>query len=616
MLAKQTRRPSSLQSPYTSFFGTSYAPSPSERTELEALISGAQQELVELDSEMFRIRVRRNRVQNFLDDHRTLLSPIRRLPTETLAEIFTHCLPTRRFPIRSLKEAPLLLTMVCRKWREIAMAHPPLWSALHIHVASDIAFDAQELKLRQQGICGWIARSGALPLSLSLSFDEIGNEGQDLFHDPLFDFVRAWMNLGTRLETLHLEVGVRMCTMLESHSPPTFPILKRLSLTLDVDTNSVDVDSQIPFVSAISRMPNLSGLRINGFYPVQHFKSAYVNHGSNLTELDLGGDLSWSFELQPMLAILRGAPKLQHCSVHVQSDPVAQTYETVNLHFLRSLSIRFDGDQEGDDFCDLLENSFRSIHCPALKTLSVISSEHDHTMLPDHFAFTHLLGLLQHLRLEFTMTKEALIRCLALAQNLTVLEIVDCTYTVEDQDSSSNSSSHHRQVQDTILQRLTIDPSSPAVLCPKLETFRLVVPLSYISHHVDPQPVSISIQALVKFLDSRRGIDIRTSKLSECTTLLPSLEAQISATALGRLTLLMQDGMHLCLAEADCGPFFGCKSEDDPEKGAIFHCSNALIPFDSYVFRDLGYGLGRTIVDNISGSWTMNSPNIIVGSTL
>ncbi|KAJ3718469.1 hypothetical protein C8R42DRAFT_585997, partial [Lentinula raphanica] len=168
MPSNQTRRPSSLQSPYTCFFGTSHAPSPSERTELEALISGAQQELIELDSEISRIHVQRNRVQNFLDEHRNLLSPIRRLPIETMAEIFMHCLPTHRFPIRSLKEAPLLLTMVCRRWREIAMAHPRLWSALHIHVASEIAPNARELELRQQGIRRWIARSGALPLSFSL----------------------------------------------------------------------------------------------------------------------------------------------------------------------------------------------------------------------------------------------------------------------------------------------------------------------------------------------------------------------------------------------------------------------------------------------------------------
>ncbi|KAJ3839777.1 hypothetical protein F5878DRAFT_615208 [Lentinula raphanica] len=595
MPSKQTRRPSSLQSPYTSFFGTSYAPSPSERTELEVLISGAQQELVELDSEMFRIRVRRNRVQNFLDDHRTLLSPIRRLPTETLAEIFTHCLPTQRFPIRSLKEAPLLLTMVCRKWRKIAMTHPPLWNALHIHIASEIASNAHELELRQQGICEWIARSGALPLSFSLSLDEIAYNRLGIKHDYFFQSV---MDLSPRLETFHLEVGNRVYQWLESISPQWFPILKRLSLSLDLDANCTVIDSKIPFVSSIPGMPVLAGLRINGFYPYQHLESTYVNHGSNLTELDLGGDLSWSLQLQPMLAILRGAPKLQHCSVHVQCDSVAQTYETVNLHFLRSLSIRFDGDREEDDFCDLIENSFRSLNCPALKALSVISSDHDHTMLPDRFAFTHLLGSLQHLRLEFTMTDEALVRCLALAPNLTVLEIVDCTCAIEHQNSSSESSPHHHQVQDTVLRRLTDDPSSHVVvLCPKLETFRLLVlPLPY--NLVKPQPINMSTRALVEFLESRKGTDNRTSKLRECTILMSS-KLKISAAILKRLTLLMQDGMLLRVGQADRG-YSSCKSEDDPESRAVFHSSNALIPFDAYIFRDLEYGLRRTIVDNIS----------------
>ncbi|KAJ3767668.1 hypothetical protein FB446DRAFT_819576 [Lentinula raphanica] len=595
MPSKQTRRPSSLQSPYTSFFGTSYAPSPSERTELEVLISGAQQELVELDSEMFRIRVRRNRVQNFLDDHRTLLSPVRRLPTETLAEIFTHCLPTQRFPIRSLKEAPLLLTMVCRKWRKIAMTHPPLWNALHIHVASEIASDAHELKLRQQGICEWIARSGALPLSFSLSMDEIANNCLDIFHDYFFQSV---MNLSPRLETFHLEVGDLIYKWLEKLSPRTFPILKRLSLSLDAYT--VDINSKIPFVSRIPGMPVLASLRINGFYPYQHLESTYANHRLNLTELDLGGDLSWSLPLQHILALLRGNPKLQHCSVHVQADLAAQTYVTVDLHSLRSLSIRFDGDDEEGDSYDLMEKSFRSLNCPALKALSVISRNHDHTMLPDRFAFTHLLGSLQHLRLEFTMTDEDLIRCLALAPNLTVLEIVDCKYAVGDQDSSSGSSSHHYQVQDTALQRLTDDPSSPVVvLCPKLETLRLLAPLPY-ELVKKPQPVNISTRALVEFLESRKGTGNRTSKLRECTILMSS-KLKTSAAMLKRLTLLMQDGMLLRVGQADRG-YSSYKSEDDPESRAIFHSSNAFIPFDAYVFRDLGYGLGRTTVDNISDS--------------
>ncbi|KAJ3755998.1 hypothetical protein EV360DRAFT_72372 [Lentinula raphanica] len=575
MPSKQTRRPISLKSRYNSFFGTSYAPSPSERTELEALIS---------------------RAQNFLDEHRTLLSPIRRLPIETMAEIFMHCLPTHRYPIRSLKEAPLLLTLVCRKWREIAMTHPPLWSALHIHVASEIASDSHELRLRQRGICGWIARSGALPLSFSLSFDEV-EDYLDTSHDRFFQTVT---NLSPRLEALHLEVGVRIYESLERLSPQTFPILKRLSLSLDMDADTrYCIGWGIPFVSRIPGMPILSELRINGFDQYLHLdsESTFVDHGSNLTELDLGTNLNWGLPLQHVLAILRGAPKLQHCSVHVQSDSVAQTYETVDLHYLRSLSIRFDA--EGEDSRDLIEKSFRSLNCPALKALSVISSRHHHTMLPDQFGFTHLLGFLQHLRMEFPMTDDALVRCLALAPNLTVLEIIDCEYSVKHQHPS-----YQYQVQDTVLQRLTNSPSSPVVLCPKLETFRVLVPS--FQNIAKLRMISFSTLALVELLESRKGTDNRASKLRECTIFMPP-EPEISTPVLERLAHLMQDGMRLRVVQALC--HLDSKSVDDPEQGSTYHSTHSLIPFDAYIVQNMGYCFRRKgalqLVDNISDSWTL-----------
>ncbi|KAJ3824040.1 hypothetical protein F5880DRAFT_1481052, partial [Lentinula raphanica] len=107
---------------------TNYAASPSERPELETLISKAQQELTDLDDDISRARAildglcaRRSQVQEFVDGHRGLIAPIRRIPAETLAVIFVHCLSTERYPIRSLMEAPVLLTVVCRQWREVAI---------------------------------------------------------------------------------------------------------------------------------------------------------------------------------------------------------------------------------------------------------------------------------------------------------------------------------------------------------------------------------------------------------------------------------------------------------------------------------------------------------------
>ncbi|KAJ7129240.1 hypothetical protein C8R44DRAFT_533755, partial [Mycena epipterygia] len=54
--------------------------------------------------------------------------PVLTIPLEITAEIFVHCLPTtRRSDVLNPEEAPLLLTHVCRAWREIAISTPSLW---------------------------------------------------------------------------------------------------------------------------------------------------------------------------------------------------------------------------------------------------------------------------------------------------------------------------------------------------------------------------------------------------------------------------------------------------------------------------------------------------------
>ncbi|KAF9531117.1 hypothetical protein CPB83DRAFT_809463, partial [Crepidotus variabilis] len=58
-------------------------------------------------------------------------SPIRKLPSDILASIFTHCLPsTHNAPIHP-DHAPLLLTQICGSWRSLAFSTPQLWASIH-----------------------------------------------------------------------------------------------------------------------------------------------------------------------------------------------------------------------------------------------------------------------------------------------------------------------------------------------------------------------------------------------------------------------------------------------------------------------------------------------------
>ncbi|KAJ7635298.1 hypothetical protein FB45DRAFT_1026184 [Roridomyces roridus] len=123
-----------------------------------------------------------------------IVYPILSLPPETTVEIFEHCVVRRTSS--SPSAAPLLLTQVCRRWRQIALATPRLWKSV----------TPEEL------IKMWLSRSGNLPLDhMPPAFALLGG---DAFTIPLSSITR--LNFGDALlpllrkisvENYHLEGG-------------------------------------------------------------------------------------------------------------------------------------------------------------------------------------------------------------------------------------------------------------------------------------------------------------------------------------------------------------------------------------------------------------------------
>ncbi|KAG1886170.1 hypothetical protein F4604DRAFT_1917876 [Suillus subluteus] len=90
-------------------------------------------------------------------------SPICRLPTEILSEIFLYCLPEDEHWVYASRLAPLLLTRICRQWREVAVGLPRLWCRLQLELCPNPWQD------RAFGYDSWLKRSAACPLSLRLT---------------------------------------------------------------------------------------------------------------------------------------------------------------------------------------------------------------------------------------------------------------------------------------------------------------------------------------------------------------------------------------------------------------------------------------------------------------
>ncbi|KAE9397565.1 hypothetical protein BT96DRAFT_771414, partial [Gymnopus androsaceus JB14] len=110
--------------------------------------------------------LRRENAKKYVEAHKVFVSPIRRLPAETLSEILVHCLPEDRHAVRDIAEAPLLLTNISREWRRTAVATPALWSSLHLFIP--LSLSSQAVERRVTGSALWLERSGSLPLSISL----------------------------------------------------------------------------------------------------------------------------------------------------------------------------------------------------------------------------------------------------------------------------------------------------------------------------------------------------------------------------------------------------------------------------------------------------------------
>ncbi|KAF9016227.1 hypothetical protein BDZ89DRAFT_899818, partial [Hymenopellis radicata] len=73
----------------------------------------------------------RQQAQSRLEDAKSILHPMRSIPSELLAEIFHHCIP-KTYRLRELdaldpRGAPWLFSEVCRRWRELVLNTPQLW---------------------------------------------------------------------------------------------------------------------------------------------------------------------------------------------------------------------------------------------------------------------------------------------------------------------------------------------------------------------------------------------------------------------------------------------------------------------------------------------------------
>ncbi|KAJ7797549.1 hypothetical protein B0H14DRAFT_3887024 [Mycena olivaceomarginata] len=182
-----------MSSPFASRLGTNYSAQDKEIDEIKALLVEPSQKLKRLNDEIDVMRKaldkfveERDILSTYVDAHRALISPVRRLHLDILEAIFIACLPTHRNCVMSAQEAPVILGRICSSWRAISLKTPRLWSRLHIvepnypnyPYNSPLGVYQSKVEQRLKVANAWLRRSKMCPLSISLesSFDYMGLE--------------------------------------------------------------------------------------------------------------------------------------------------------------------------------------------------------------------------------------------------------------------------------------------------------------------------------------------------------------------------------------------------------------------------------------------------------
>jgi hypothetical protein len=135
-----------------------------------------------LQMTMDRSATEQQKLEVSLNEHRSIVAPIRRIPSEMLCEIFLYCLEDRS-DYRAVEKAPFQLSFVCNKWRRVVISTPQLWSYIFIRRGPIV------MEILQT----WLLRSGTSPLTLIYELDDYENfYCYDYYIDAIIPHSHRW----------------------------------------------------------------------------------------------------------------------------------------------------------------------------------------------------------------------------------------------------------------------------------------------------------------------------------------------------------------------------------------------------------------------------------------
>ncbi|KAK7442983.1 hypothetical protein VKT23_015927 [Stygiomarasmius scandens] len=505
------------ESPFANYINSNASPSETESKRIHDLLHGPQRELQIIDDEIAQLSrllddllSRRQRLSSFISVHRSLLSASRQIPSEILSEIFLHCLPTEHHPIRSVHGAPLLLTRVCKRWREVAFATPKLWSSIHISLPRIYLGDVYTtVERRKNGVAKWLYRANRLPASLSFytcaqprssplghAVNIIGSSGYrmvrthtpyDSFHPrSLVEPFRSFVDTLATCKLTSLEVDFTPCSVALLMCLPKSTLTR---LKIDFSESSQCLDSLDPAkitqdVVQTQTLLQVLHLRNISFDPCRDL----MINWALITEISISSCRThYPFSVRTALDVLSMAVNIQYCTLPVSPswDSVTDITEDeraialpalqyLNIHMVESNQVSLRGDLGGYSG-DILSPLFCHLHTPSLTSLSVHASREPGRgcfIISDHVPFLSLLSDsdIRALYIHLPISSKALAECLQFMPNLSslVVSFSEKTFSFEIGEPESVAPAGN----DLIRSLMPIQTGS--YLCPRLESLQFI----------------------------------------------------------------------------------------------------------------------------------------------
>ncbi|KAJ7253491.1 hypothetical protein C8J57DRAFT_1473819 [Mycena rebaudengoi] len=376
---------------------TNIIPDDAECQQIRDFLVDPRKEAVHLAEQIARMQKvleeltrKRDDLTEFIDAHLALVSPARRLPDDVVREIFVASLPANRNCAISAKESPLLLCAICQSWRHLALSTPQLWASVHI-----VARSNNQTERMIDTVHTWLARSGALPLSMSLVVSQSRWPVPDAS-----TLLMALIRYSLRWKHIRFILPPDQFEPLSSISPEDVPILEKASIDGHGNYNSdVDHTMMCPRL-AFLRTTSLWSASLNARFvsPETPIRLELLRHLS----FEVIGGTPLFMTAQSTLEILRRCAVLETCTILIIGDLNGPSNLPCRMEHLRYLYVSSFGPNGATHFFEalVLPNLRRLEYSglPDLDFLSLLTSAHSVECLILHaVAFT--TALLDVLRL-------------------------------------------------------------------------------------------------------------------------------------------------------------------------------------------------------------------------